>query len=436
MIKYLFTLIITVLTFFPSLAQSSSFVKVKGHQLYLYDKPYYYIGANYWYGSLLGASNNKEKARKRLQKELDFLHARGVNNLRVLAGAEGSGLVNGVERVGPPLQPEQGKFDEKVIESLDLLLYEMGKRNMKAVLFLSNNWEWSGGFLQYLNWNGLIPDSILRQKFTWDALRDNISKFYTCDACKQDYLNQVKYILNHKNKYTNRQYINEPAIMAWELANEPRPMRPSSNHAYQEWIKNVTATIKSIDKNHLITLGHEGDIGTEGMALYEAIHKDKNVDYMTIHIWPKNWGWFKDTAIQESMENVLDNTNDFIKRHKAIAQKLNKPLVIEEFGLPRNNQSFDINSSTSLRDSYYKNIFSQWQISKQKNDVIVGCSFWAFGGIARPIPGQVFWKESDDYMGDPPMEEQGLNTVFDSDESTWKLIESFTKNKADVTKKL
>src|SRR2546423_6683358 len=138
--------------------------------------------------------------------------------------------------------------------------------------------------------------------------------------------------------------------MAWQLANEPRPMRPASNHAYQEWIHDVASAIKSIDKNHLVTLGNEGDIGTESMALYEAIQRDKNVDYLTIHIWPKNWGWFKDTAIQESMENVLNNTNDFIRRHKAIAQKLDKPLVIEEFGLPRNNQSFEVNSSTSLRD--------------------------------------------------------------------------------------
>jgi mannan endo-1,4-beta-mannosidase len=34
----------------------------------------------------------------------------------------------------------------------------------------------------------------------------------------------------------------------------------------------------------------------------------------------------------------------------------------------------------------------------------------------------VFWKTGDDYMGDPTMEEQGLNTVFDSDASTWKIL--------------
>jgi mannan endo-1,4-beta-mannosidase len=33
-------------------------------------------------------------------------------------------------------------------------------------------------------------------------------------------------------------------------------------------------------------------------------------------------------------------------------------------------------------------------------------------------------------MGDPPMEEQGLNTVFDSDGSTWEVINSFSKSLA------
>jgi len=64
------------------------------------------------------------------------------------------------------------------------------------------------------------------------------------------------------------------------------------------------------------------------------------------------------------------------------------------------------------------------------NGYLAGASFWAFGGISRPVKNQTFWKNGDDYMGDPPMEEQGLNTVFDSDKSTWKIINSFSKSLA------
>ena len=407
----------------------SAFVKRSGQQFILSGKPYYYIGANYWYGGFLALGKNKKNGIERLHKELDFLKSKGVTNLRLLAGVEGTGMINGVERVRPALQISQGIFDTTHLEGLDLILSEMGKRNMKAVIFLSNNWEWSGGFLQYLNWNGLIDDSIVKRKLTWDEQRDYTSKFYSCSKCVKNYLKQVKIIISRTNKITNKKYSADPTIMSWELVNEPRPMRPTANEAYKKWITNTAAFIRALDKNHLVTLGHEGDMATDGdIKLYEQIHADKNVDYLTIHIWPKNWSWFKEQSFEEDLPAVKSKTIAYIDKHVTIAKKLHKPLVIEEFGLPRDGQSFDINSTTIVRDEYYKLIFSEWEKNKKNNDVIAGISFWAFGGTARPVKGQIFWKGGDEYMGDPPMEEQGLNSVFDSDKSTWKLIRSFTKS--------
>src|ERR1035437_8611255 len=151
------------------LSAQSSFVTTKDHQFLISNLPYYYIGTNYWYGGMIG---NDEKGKQRIRKELDFLKLKGVTNLRVLAGAEGSGQINGVPRVEPALQPKAGVFKTDLLKGLDFLLAEMGKRKMKAIIFLSNNWEWSGVFLQYLNWNGLIADSVLKRKLNCDELRD------------------------------------------------------------------------------------------------------------------------------------------------------------------------------------------------------------------------------------------------------------------------
>jgi len=403
--------------------QKNQFVTINLHQFTLKNKPLYYIGTNYWYGGTLG---NTSAGKARLQTELDFLYKKGITNLRVMVGTEGSGQINGVQRVKPALQTKQGEFDLTQLDGLDYLLAEMGKRDMKAVLFLSNNWEWTGGFLQYLNWNGLIPDSILQRKLNWDEYRDYVSMFYTCGPCRNAYLKQVDIVLKRENKYSGKKYVNDEVIMAWEIANEPRPMRPSANDAYTIFISDVAAYIKRIDKNHLVTTGVEGEMGTESMELYEAIHKDKNIDYLTIHIWPKNWGWFKGDDIETGFNNIINNTKQYILKHAAVAAKINKPLVIEEFGLPRDHHSFSPDALTTLRDSLYKTIFLLWSESKTSKGFIGGCNFWAFSGTARPLPGQVFWKDGDDYSGDPPMEEQGLNAVFDSDTSTWKLIHSFS----------
>ncbi|WP_207428762.1 cellulase family glycosylhydrolase [Pedobacter sp. SYSU D00535] len=430
----LLLLIVALQAITLSLAAQTPFVKVRKNQFLINGKPYYFMGTNYWYGGLLALQQDEERGKERLKKELDFLKSQGVNNLRVLVGAEGLGQINGVQRVKPALQPEQGKFDLRILEGLDYLLFELEKREMYAVLFLSNNWEWSGGFLQYLNWNGQLPVETMQKKMSWDELRDNTAKFYTCKPCQEDFQKQVKLVLNHKNKYTNRAYIDEPAIMAWEIANEPRPMRPYAAEDYKKFIKSTSRLIKSIDKNHLLTLGTEGDQGTESMDLFKDIHQLKKVDYLTLHIWPKNWGWFRDTSITDSLDRVIARSREYIRRHEQIANQLQKPLVVEEFGLPRDNHSFNPAGSTRSRDKYFASIFDEWFRSKKEAGSIAGVNFWGFGGTARPQPHKLFWEEGDDFSGDPPQEEQGLNSVFDSDESTWKMIRTFSKPNTTFSK--
>lgn len=407
MIKSL-ALIFFVLAALVSVA-AQRFVAVDGGRFRSNGRPHYFVGTNYWYGSLLGLEKDRRRGVLRLRKELDFLKRNGVTNLRLMAGAEGSGLLNGVPRVGPPLQPEQGKFDEKVLDGLDIALAEMSKRDMKAVIFLSNNWEWSGGFQQYLIWNGLASPALLTEKPSWEDLQYWVARFYICEGCQAGYLKQMKFVVARTNKINRRKYTDDPTIMAWEIANEPRPMRPGANAPYASWIRETAAAIKKLDRKHLVTIGHEGSIGTQSMQLFEEVHRDPNVDYLTIHIWPKNWGWLSDNT-------YLKKTTDYINDHIVVAKRLNKPLVIEEFGLPRDGDSFDPTSSTKLRDDYYQRIFSFI------GENVAGANFWAFGGMARPVKGQVFWKAGDEFMGDPPMEEQGLNSVFDSDASTWSII--------------
>jgi mannan endo-1,4-beta-mannosidase len=417
---YLFLLFYAQVAF----SQQSKFVSVKNSKFFNNEKPYLYIGANYWYGGLLGLTAD---GKIRLKKELDFLNKHGVNNLRVMAVAEGEGNINGVGRVQPAFQPQKAVYKNEILVGLDYLLSEMGKRKMKAVLYLSNTWEWTGGFLQYLNWNGLIPDSILRRKLTWDEQRDYTSKFYSCNECVEEERTTVKKVVGRTNSITHKKYSDDPTIMSWELANEPRPMRPAALPDFKKWITSNAALIKSLDKNHLVTTGAEGDIGTENMETFSAIHQLKNIDYATIHIWPKNWRWFNDTSMAKSMDTILTNTNDFIKRHVAVMQKISKPLVIEEFGLPRDEQSFYLNATTNSRDEFYTKIFSEFLESARSNGVINGVNFWGFGGMGRPSHKQLLWVKGEDLLADPPMEEQGLNTVFDTDKSTWNIIDNYIK---------
>jgi mannan endo-1,4-beta-mannosidase len=395
-IKLLFVNLLLAATCFAQ----QGFVKVNGTHFTINGKPYRYIGANYWYGGLL--ATNGEKDKKRLITELDFLKQHGITNLRVMVGAEGITTYKFRTPNEKTLQPTAGKFNEDIMAGLDYLLNELAKRNMKAVLHFTNTWEWSGGIGQYLRWNGYGEPPYPKGSgyYAWDKLQQYISQFYTCKPCMDELDTYIRYVLNRSNTLNGKKYTEDNAIMA-----------------------HVAALVKSIDKNHLLTTGSEGDIATDyDMSVYQKLHADNNIDYLTIHIWPKNWGWFKDTSINAGFGAIIDNAGAYINRHVKIARALNKPLVIEEFGLPREQHSFSINAATYNRDRFYSFIFN----SVLQNPDIAGCNFWAFGGIARPIPGQVFWKDGDEFMGDPGGEEQGLNSVFDSDTSTWQLLTKFT----------
>ncbi len=264
---------------------NTDFVTVQDAKFYCHGKPYYFIGTNYWYGPLL-ASPGETGDRKRLAKELDFLAAHGLKNLRILAGAEGPD--DQPYRVTPGLQEAPGKYNDDLLAGLDFLLAEMGKRDMKAVLYLNNTWEWSGGYAQYVNWTGHgdIPYPL---KTSWPAFQKYAGQFHDCPECIEAYFNHVRFMLGRTNQFTGVKYVDDPTIMAWQIANEPRALSTAHIPAFEKWMHDAVALFKSLDSKHLLSTGNEGTRGCEGkMDLYERLHADPGIDYLTIHIWPKN----------------------------------------------------------------------------------------------------------------------------------------------------
>jgi mannan endo-1,4-beta-mannosidase len=423
MIKRILTLCIFVLlTVFTAKAQSS-FVKAEGGQFILDGKPYYFIGTNYWFGAII-ASPAVYGNRERLLRELDFMKSKGITNLRIQAGAEGPD--NEPYRVTPSLQVSPGKYNDEILDGLDFLLSEMEKRGQHAILFLNNSWDWSGGYAQYLNWNGYgpIPYPMVKPN-TWPEFMKFSGQFINCKNCQDQFREHIRFMLTRTNRYTGRKYIDDPTVMTWEIGNEPRAFSMENIPAFEKYIKETAALIKEIDKNHLVTTGTEGQWGCENsLEVFERIHAQPEIDYLTMHIWPKNWSWLNVKNIPGTLDISIKNTNDYMDAHIAVARKLSKPIVLEEFGLPRDFHGYQPAEKTSCRDSYYENAFKQVLDHCKKNDVLAGCNFWSFGGEGRPA--HVFWVKGDDYLGDPPNEEQGLNSVFNTD-STIPVIEKHTR---------
>jgi mannan endo-1,4-beta-mannosidase len=155
--------------------------------------------------------------------------------------------------------------------------------------------------------------------------------------------------------------------------------------------------------------------------VFVKAHATPAIDYVTIHMWLKNWGWLKDPQLGADYETAAARAKDHVEKHTVLAtDTLRKPLVLEEFGLPRDHESYDPASPTTARDDYYARMFNQVADSCQAGRALQGANFWAWGGEGRASDKK--WSSATSFMGDPFSEPQGLNSVFDTDKNTLAVI--------------
>ncbi len=407
-----------------SVAAPGEFVSVQGGQFFLEGKPYYFAGTNLWYGAYLG-SVGETGDRARLLAELDALAKLGVTNLRVLAVSEATELKRAVR---PAIMMAPGVLDEELLRGLDFLLAEMARRDMKAVLYLNNFWQWSGGMSQFVAWfNGkpvLDPDVTGK----WDAFMENSASFYREPRAQQVFRRVIEQIITRRNTVTGRDYRDDPTIMSWQLANEPRPGSDATDRAnfapFVAWIEQTAAFIGALAPKQLVSTGNEGWRGSaDDKELFLKAHSSAHVDYLTFHLWAANWSWYDPKRPAATYDSAWMKAQDYINWHIDAAGKLGKPIVLEEFGLNRDNGAFEVAAATSYRDRYYHAIFTLLERRAAAGDAIAGSNFWAWNGRGRTRNADFMWQRGDDFVGDPPQEPQGLYGVFDSDAATIAVIE-------------
>ncbi|MBN2170982.1 MAG: cellulase family glycosylhydrolase [Candidatus Krumholzibacteriota bacterium] len=282
------------------------------------------------------------------------------------------------------LQVSPGVYDEAVFVGLDYVLNRADSLGLQLVLPFVNNWDDYGGMNQYVAWSP-----------TASAHDD----FYTDGACRQWYQDHVEAVLDRVNTFNGRRYADDPTILAWELANEPRCTSDPSGDTLQAWIETMAAWVKSLDDRHLLTTGSIGYYGPSGPdhnprpafgsrgVDFIRNHQVAAIDFACFHAWPHHWG----LSYQESMDWVGDHVDD-------AATLLGKPVILEEFGIPRA-------WSLPTRDLYFEDWYG---IVRQK----------AAAGL--PAAASAFWILYHDAYPDY----DDLGVYHPADASTVAIIES------------
>ncbi len=210
------------------------------------------------------------------------------------------------------------------LQRLDYVVDAARRHGLRLVLPLTNNWSDFGGIDQYVRWRGA----------------EHHDDFYTDPVIKGWYRDYLDHVLDRTNTITGVKYKDDPTIMTWELGNEPRckgsGVYPQSSGCttttLTAWADEMSRHLKSVDPNHLVSVGDEGFFcdgpdapdwidncgeGVDSIALAEL----PAIDVMSYHLYPDGWG-----------NRTPQWGSDYIARHNREAKRLGKAVMLGEFG--------------------------------------------------------------------------------------------------------
>lgn len=375
------------------------FIHVDGLRLKDSKGIHYLTGMNYWACMNLAAPASLGGNITRLRIELDQMAAKGVNHLRIMAGSEGAPTPQPF-RMNPPLLEAPGQYNEEVFKGLDTCLDEMSKRGMRATMTLGNEWQWSGGFAQFVSWannNTQIPYpaswnmSAAPQRSTprtgwgsytvegvnarpYNEFTDFANRIYSDAKAEQWFKDHIKTVMSRRNTVNNRSYTEDATIMTWQLANEPQAqaplgyngpgnyimyLTPNPNDLLFPWVERISTYIRSLAPKQLISVGLESK---QGEYYFKKVHNFTTVDYATTHCWVQNWGIYDMyDASEENLKRAQVFAEEFLANTSRWSVEIGKPLFLEEFGMARDNWEnrereypYLSSAGTSHKDAYFK----------------------------------------------------------------------------------
>eukprot|EP00878_Enallax_costatus_P010436 GHUV01010894.1.p1 GENE.GHUV01010894.1~~GHUV01010894.1.p1 ORF type:complete len:332 (+),score=66.25 GHUV01010894.1:778-1773(+) len=280
-----------------------------------------FVGCNCYY--LLTRSSDAG-CRPMVLQTLDSMQQMGFTVVRTWAFNDGPGWMS--------LQPQAGVYSQQVLEGLDWLLVEAGKRGLQVMLTLTNYWSEFGGMAQYVRWSRGLPD----------GTQVDSSAFFTDERAQQLYIDFITTVTTRVNTLTGVPYCNDPTIHSWDLANEPRCDSDSSASAIAAWIDKTAAHVKGLDSNHMVTVGMEGFFGNSTPDLqsanpYPAQHgvdfvrdfRSPHIDFACIHMYADQWCPCKDDD-----SACVSWSVKWVQSHIQVCERYlgGKPLVLQEFG--------------------------------------------------------------------------------------------------------
>jgi mannan endo-1,4-beta-mannosidase len=206
------------------LATSTGFPTTDGLDFSIDGTTTYYAGTNtYWLAFLNNNSDVDHVLDDLASSDLKILRIWGFNDVNTIPA---SGTVwfqlhaNGTSTINTGTDG---------LQKLDYVVSSAESRGVKLIINFVNNWDDYGGMNAYVV-----------------AYGGNQTSWYTNSQIQTAYQTYIKAVVNR--------YSSSSAIFAWELANEPR-CNGCDTSVITDWVNATSAYIKSLDSNHMVTIG-------------------------------------------------------------------------------------------------------------------------------------------------------------------------------------
>jgi mannan endo-1,4-beta-mannosidase len=211
----------------------------------------------------------------------------------------------------------------------------------------------------------------------WFGLNSR-DQFYRDGRCRAVYWQWVEQLMLRQNPLMQRTYVDEPTILAWELANEPRCENDNGNPIADgedilvSWIWEMATLIRSRDWRHLIAVGDEGFLHHTGMGGDQLFNGSHGASYERfLGVGPVDFGTFHMYASMAGKSDLRTFGSMWIREHVAAGARANKPALLEEYGARIGE--LGINSATD-RAALYRD----W-LSEVTNSGAGGALVWMLG---------------------------------------------------------
>ncbi|MBJ7614270.1 MAG: glycosyltransferase [Candidatus Dormibacteraeota bacterium] len=194
--------------------------------------------------------------------------------------------------------------------------------------------------------------------------------FFTSEVARARYRDQVRRVLKHRDAYGVR-LADNPAILAWDLLNEPRNNSGIPQGSVTGWTEEMGRFVSSIDQRHLVTVGGEGFqsgypantqlSGTQGTD-FPALCGLSSITLCSAHLFPK---YLSPSADSKEIGQVMQGW-------RSQADQLNKPVLVEEVGY-----SLSDDGNLTRRHAFYDNV-----ARATNNSDLDGALLWNLGARA------------------------------------------------------